>query len=116
MRLAFEHIFHPSADKADVAGSALYIGAVGSMRTRVFLSKKFSRFSEFFDQRAALIAVHELPWAIVKENVAPHVLPELIGVYKKLHGSDNYQGVYVLGPAAVSASELFDALGSDHVS
>jgi hypothetical protein len=116
IRYAFNQIRNQKAEEADLAGAALYIGAVGNARTRIRLARQFHRFQGFIDQRSALVAIHEVPWAVVKDTVKPHVLGELTGVYQRLHKDSKFTGQYMKLPDSLKLSELFDSLGSENVS
>jgi hypothetical protein len=72
-------------DDPSRAGATLYAGALGDKSAREHIAKQFHSLHSFFGQRVAVIAVHELPFKpIISQFVAPHLRPDLLGVYKQL--------------------------------
>lgn len=72
-------------DGASRAGATLYLGAVGNEADRRFVAERFNTLSSFLGQRAALVALQELPFApVIRDYVAQSVRTDLIGVYRRL--------------------------------
>lgn len=96
---------------ADRAGAILYLGAMGSGDDRQLISKSFKSCEQYLVQRNALIAVHEVKFHLgIKEHVKNHVLPSLMGTYKRLH--DGYFGQYHRPLASIPAVQLYDEVAS----
>lgn len=95
-----------NSDSCEKAGAAIYLGACGGSKGRIAVTRAFRYFRDCLSQRAGLIAVHELSFEKhIKAKVAPYVLPELKGTYKRLRTKTN--GVYVTEPISIKASELY---------
>ena len=93
-------------DGATRAGATLYAGAVGTNVDREAIANRFSTVTSFLGQRAALIAVHELPFRPVVENhVAPHVRADLMGVFR---GLKRDKGRYFADPERPSITRFVD--------
>ncbi|MBI2471731.1 MAG: RNA-directed DNA polymerase [Planctomycetes bacterium] len=107
-KLAIRNIKQKAKDP-DIAGSALYLGACGAGKDRVFVAKNFSSFSSHLIQRNALIAVHELPYnQYIKPYVQDYVRDDLKGTYTRLIKKS--KGIYFVSPDLVKASDLYREL------
>lgn len=92
---------------AERAGAVLYVGAMGSLEDRRFLSERFESFGEHLSQRNALIAVHEIDFNMgIKQNVKNHVLPSLEGTYRRLR--EGFFGQYFRPLPRVPTIEICD--------
>jgi hypothetical protein len=75
-------------DNANRAGASLYLGRFGTTAEREVIARHFRTLRSFLGQRSAILAIQELPFhPVVKENVAPHIVRDLKGVYTILHNA-----------------------------
>lgn len=84
-----------SKNIANRCGALLYLGKYGGKLERKLISDNFDLFDNFLLQRHALIAIQELKWMEVKENLNKNVKEESIGIYRHLR---NYPTPYYLEP------------------
>jgi hypothetical protein len=88
------------------AGATLYCGALGDQTARNIVAEHFGQLSTFLGQRTALIAAHELPYhPMIKAYVAPHIRPDLLGVYKQLRQT---RGRYYAQTERVPITKMVD--------
>jgi hypothetical protein len=96
---------------ADRAGAILYLGAMGSSGDRYLLSESFKSCTQHLVQRNALIAVHEVEFnAGIKQHVAEHVIPSLVGTYRRLR--NGFLGQYHSPLPLISAINIYDEVSS----
>jgi hypothetical protein len=81
-----------SGDDPSRAGASLYLGSLESKNDLSSVIQRFHELSTFIGQRAALIAMHEIPYGEIREHVI-NVRPELLGVYRRLRRAQ-YSGTY----------------------
>lgn len=80
---ALRHLAKP--DGPSRAGAVLYLGAFGSMEAKIEIASTFSNCTSFLGQRAALIALQDVPFRPhIERSVQAHVRPDLVGSYRKL--------------------------------
>jgi hypothetical protein len=92
-------------DCATRCGATLYAGAFGNEDDRIGIAQGFGALESFMGQRAALLAVQELPFKPHINNfVRPSLRNDLINVYRGL----KRQGVYVAPPLPVSVTHILD--------
>lgn len=87
------------------AGASLYIGTLGDPVSKRQLVDRFSSVKTFIGQRCAIIAMHEVPYATIRESVQPQMRDDLVGVYRALQGT---RGVYYSPPERIPLTELVD--------
>jgi len=96
----------------DRAGSFLYLGAYGSDADRESIASRFGECASPTEHRAALVAIHELPWGkAMKEHVAPNMPPPQKGVYRRLSNWKD-RGTYFYPLERVSFRQLFDQVAA----
>ena len=93
---------------ADRAGAILYLGACGEEADKVSMAANFEALNaNYLLQRISLIAIHQLPFdGIVEANVKPHILPGLVGTYRRIR--KDYFGKYFRPLPAFSIRNLSD--------
>ncbi|MEM6899525.1 MAG: RNA-directed DNA polymerase [Pseudomonadota bacterium] len=88
------------------AGATLYLGAFGTEKDRQEIAKKFESLESFVGQRAALLAIQDLPFKPdVKKHVVGKVRPDLDGAYKQ---AKTLQLGQFVPPDPVSVTQIVD--------
>jgi hypothetical protein len=81
-----QSIVRQGPDNATRAGATIYLGHYGDREERNDIARHFGALSSFIGQRNALISIQELPFKpLIHAHVAPHVRPDLKGVYRRLN-------------------------------
>jgi hypothetical protein len=94
-------------DDATRAGATIYLGSVGGVGDRNEVAAEFRSLASFMGQRAALIAVHELPYSpVIRDLVRPYLRSDLAGVYKEMQKGSR-KGKYFL---PLERHALFDSV------
>lgn len=93
----------------EIAGSCIYLAALGSMQDKIFIADNFRIFNNFFTQRLALISVKDLDYkTIIEKHVKPYILAEYEGCYSILNSQ--YKDKFINPPKSLPLSELFNYL------
>ncbi|WP_128995313.1 RNA-directed DNA polymerase [Candidatus Marinarcus aquaticus] len=90
---------------SDVAGSALYLGAQGREAEKNIVADNFQNFNNFFTQRNALIALHELNYRDIKEKIV-NVDPAVIGTLTRV--KCEFNGKYFQEKTPISWKKIYD--------
>lgn len=86
------------------SGATLYIGAFGEQNQKEEIAKKFSSLATFMGQRAALIAIQDVPFKpVVRDNVVGKVRHDLSDVYRNAKQIDLG---YFSAPEPVSLTQI----------
>ncbi len=84
-----------TADSPNRAAASVFLGCCGTEDDRILVAENFRTLDSFLGQRAALLAIHELPFKPhVTTSVRPHIRPDLFGVYRALKKSKR-RGAYI---------------------
>ena len=75
------------------AGASIYLGVLGISEGKDAVAREFSTAVSFIGQRSALIAIHELPFGQIENQIRPHMRPDLQGVFRAL-GKRDRKGTY----------------------
>ncbi len=109
IKLARKNIKDGRSLKPEIAGSCLYLAALGTVHDKMFIANNFSNFTDFFTQRLALISVKDLDYkTVIEKHVKPYILPEYEGCYSVLNS--DYKDMYINPPQPLRMSELFNYL------
>jgi hypothetical protein len=91
--LLMDHALEAAAsgsDDANRSGAMLYAGAMGTKAERLSVAEGFKSLTSFHGQRAAIVAVQELPYGAVRQLVQPHLRKDLVGVYRGIKNAKSY--------------------------
>jgi hypothetical protein len=93
-------------DSPSRSGAVIYMGATGGKSDRELIARNFVNGPSFLAQRNGLIAIQDLHYRpVVQEFVAPHLRPDLIGVFKRINRRDSR---YTSPPEPVSIVSILD--------
>ena len=104
--LLAEKIVSSGDDTPSRAGATLYIGALGNLCQRTTIAQNFKSLKSFLGQRCGIISCHELERKIIEE-VACHIRPDVIGIYKNLKSKEN-SGTYFAKLERIPLTKLVD--------
>ncbi|MEX0287945.1 MAG: RNA-directed DNA polymerase [Flavobacteriaceae bacterium] len=106
---ARENLINRATDVPIVAGSALYLCAIGDGNDRKQIADNFKNLNNFFAQRIALIGVKNLDYAsIIKGSVEKFLDKTHKGTYKRLN--TQYDEIYCITPSKLNYKDFYDEL------
>lgn len=106
---ARENLTHKATVPAIIAGSILYLCAIGDGNDRKSIADNFKNFNGYFTQRAALIGIKNLDYVtIIKPSVEPFLHHSLIGSYLRLR--ENYKGLFCDIPSELNFKDFYTEL------
>jgi retron-type reverse transcriptase len=92
-----------------IAGSILYLCAIGDGNDRKHVADSFSNLTDFFSQRIALIGIKSLDYtSVIKPSVEKHLDSSLKGCYSKLR--DNFKEIFFYNPSQLNYRDFYDEL------
>ena len=106
---ARENLTHKATIPAIIAGSVLYLCAIGDGNDRKNIADNFKNFNCYFSQRAALIGIKNLNYSsIIKPSVEPYIDPSQKGTYSRLR--DNFKNQYCEVPNKLNFKDFYEEL------
>lgn len=97
---------HELPDCPARAGATLFLGAFGDQKDRDQIAEGFPQLSSFIGQRAAIVALQEVPFdPRIKDYVVKSVRPDIKGSYRVLRGSPVK---YFADPERISVTQIID--------
>jgi len=106
---ARENLTHKATIPAIIAGSVLYLCAVGDGNDRKNIADNFKNLNCYFSQRAALIGIKNLNYStIIKPSVEPYIDPSLKGTYSRLR--DNFKNKFCEVPSKLNFTDFYEEL------
>lgn len=106
---ARENLKSKATNSAIIAGSVLYLCALGDGNDKKFIADNFKNFNNYFTQRAAIIGIKNLDYSsIIKPTVECYIDPSLIGCYTRLR--DNYKNKYCDTPQKLNYRDFYNEL------
>jgi hypothetical protein len=92
-----------------IAGSILYLCAIGDGNDRKHVADNFSKLTDFLSQRIALIGIKSLDYtSVIKPSVEKHLDPSLKGCYSQLR--NNFKDTYCYNPPQLNYKDFYDEL------
>lgn len=105
-RQVLSRSIHPG----DRAGASLYLGAKGEQSDRERVARMFPGLSSPTERRAAIIAIHELDYAGVVEDVVAPAMPSChLGEYRGLRQS-KFRGRYFTKLEPITPMSIYDEI------
>jgi len=106
---ARENLTHKATIPAIIAGSVLYLCAIGDGNDRKNIADNFKNLNCYFSQRAALIGIKNLNYSsIIKPFVEPYIDPSLKGTYSRLR--DNFKNQFCEVPSKLNFRDFYEEL------
>ena len=94
---------------AVIAGSILYLCAIGDGNDRKNIADNFKNFNCYFSQRAALIGIKNLNYStIIKPSVEPYIDFSQKGTYTRLR--ENFKNQYCEVPSKLNFRDFYEEL------
>lgn len=94
-----------NSSSSNIAGSALYLGAQGTIDEKMKVADNFKNFDNFFTQRNALIAIHELNYNDIKDKIV-NVNPAVKGTLQMV--KKEFNGKYFQEKEPISWKKIYD--------
>ncbi len=106
---ARENLTHKATIPAIIAGSVLYLCAIGDGNDRKIIADNFKNLNCYFSQRAALIGIKNLNYSsIIKPSVEPYIDPSQKGTYSRLR--DNFKNQFCEVPSKLNFRDFYEEL------
>lgn len=106
---ARENLTQKATIPAVIAGSVLYLCAIGNGNDRKYIADNFKNFNCYFSQRAALIGIKNLNYStIIKPSVEPYIVSSQKGTYTRLR--ENFKNQYCEVPSKLNFRDFYEEL------